>query len=103
MKSRTVLNEGGNEATITTSNRWREALCWSDLTPKEQADFDWLETPEQQAEASFLRAYGMTSCLGEVTRWPHHGWDGVYDDTMFSGVLFKCSEDGMWLTGRIMS
>lgn len=104
MKSHTkVTGAAGSEATITTSNRWRETLCWDDLTKKEQADLDWLDTPEKQSEASFLRAYGMAFCLGEVARWPHYGWDGVFNDTMFSAVLFKCSEDGLWMTGRLHS
>lgn len=77
---------------IITNNRPRPLLGWWDLSDKEKAEFDWLETEEEQGSAGFFRYTGHTYCLGEFTV-PNSPlflyWDGVANDSFFSGVLIK--------------
>lgn len=78
---------------ITTNNQPRPILFWSDLTDKEQRDFDWLETEEDQAFAHFFRYKGQVYCLDEFVNThqfgPFSGWHGLQATSAFSGVLVK--------------
>ena len=78
---------------IVTNNQPRPLLDWHDLTYVEKAEFDWLETEEEQCSASFFRYRGFTYCLGEFTRTDPDGelsdWDGVTPESYFSAVLIK--------------
>lgn len=77
---------------IISNNQPRPLLRWWDLTEKEQQEFDWLETVEEQSCADFFRYKGQVYCLDEFTNLkdgPFSGWDGVYAGSFFSGVLVK--------------
>ena len=78
---------------IITNNQPRPLLDWWDLTDKEKAEFEWLETGEEQCTAVFFRYRGQVYCLDEFTRTNSDellsDWDGLYATSAFSGVLVK--------------
>ncbi|MEY4907993.1 MAG: hypothetical protein RL260_1711 [Pseudomonadota bacterium] len=102
MKTRaTHTDTNGSTFTVTTNNRWRWPLCWSELSKSEREAFDYLTTEDQMNDAEFIRSRGRVFHTAEVLRCAVPGWDGVYNDTMFSAVLFKVNDDGEWMTGRL--
>jgi hypothetical protein len=81
---------------IITNKQWRNILDWYELTPKEQAQFEYLDTALKQACASFGRYKGNVYNLGEFMRCPTEefkAWHGYNSDTYFSGVLIRFSRD----------
>ena len=93
---------------IITNNQPRPLLGWEDLSDKERAEFDWLETEEEQCSADFFRYKGRTYCLDEFVtpNSPHFlDWDGVAHDSFFSGVLVQCIHglDDEIIVGRYYS
>lgn len=97
--AKTLTTENG-QITITTDHKWKNVLNWQDLTPKQQAYFDWLDDEEKQIGASFVKRRGHVYCLDEVMTIGRHsplatdGWDGVANDSYFSGIVVKLSRDG---------
>lgn len=45
--------------TIRTNNAPRDVLTWFDLAPREQAEFDYLDTDDARSGASFFRYIGF--------------------------------------------
>jgi len=91
--------------TIRCNNIPRDILSWHDLTAKERADFDYLDTEDEQYSAQFVRYRGACYDLGEFmcidrTIAPHcqrPGWesfDGYHSDTFFSATLVRLVDDG---------
>lgn len=82
---------------IVTNNQPRPLLDWSNLSEKEQQEFDWLETEEEQCSADFFRYKGQVYCLDEFVRTDTDGalsnWDGLHATSAFSGVLVKFVPD----------
>ena len=77
---------------IVTNNQPRPLLDWWDLSEKEQAEFDWLETEEEQSSATFFRYKGQVYCLDEFTHTSTElfdDWDGLSSTSAFSAVLIK--------------
>lgn len=78
---------------IVTNNQPLPLLDWSNLTEKEQAEFDWLETEDEQCSADFFRYKGQVWCLDEFDTTESDGklseWDGLCSTSAFSGVLVK--------------
>lgn len=78
---------------IITNSHPRPLLDWSNLTEKEQQEFDWLETEDEQCSVKFFRYRGQIWCLDEFVRTSRDGeladWDGVYTSHAFLGVLIK--------------
>ena len=82
---------------ILTNNRPRDTLHWWDLTTKEQAEFDYLDTEGKQNEADFFRYRGWTFHTGDIpslrgTAVGHthfRGWHAQLSDSFFSGILVK--------------
>lgn len=83
---------------IITNNVPRFTLDWHELTAKEQAEFDYLDTEDKQAEAEFFRYKGNVYHTGDIPCLERHfiavhpefkGWDGRIDDTFFSGILVR--------------
>lgn len=82
---------------ITTNHQPRALLFWSDLTEKEQANFDFFDTTdgmdyfryrgEVYALNEFLSAGTAWSCLPE--NHPFRQWDGHLTDSFFSAVVIK--------------
>jgi hypothetical protein len=90
--------------TIHTNNVPRNTLNWFELTPKEQKEFDYLDTEDRQMDASFLRYKGQIYDLGEFIRVSEpmksncqfkgvEKWDGYSSDSFFSGILIKYVND----------
>jgi len=93
-----------SELKIVTNNQPRDVLYWHELTDKERAEFDYLDTEEKQVERSFARFRGVVYDLGDFERLPDHApkteayeamrkWDGYQSDSFYSGVLVKYVED----------
>jgi hypothetical protein len=57
-----------SDLTIKTNNVPRDVLCWWDLTKKEQAEFDYLDSEGRQNEAQFFRYKKWVYDLGEFVR-----------------------------------
>jgi hypothetical protein len=80
---------------VKTNNRPRDILTWHDLSAAERAEFDYLDSPDRQDEAQFIRYRGVAYDLGEftslrVTGTPEfQSWHGVHADSYFSGVLVR--------------
>lgn len=78
--------------TIRTNNVPRNLLDWSELTNKEQAEFDYIEEPEY-ANQRFFRyrgwAYDAHEFMSANGNNELLGWDGYSSDSYFSGVLIK--------------
>lgn len=79
---------------VITNNVPRPVLYWDDLTPKEQAEFDYVGNDPYNY--SFFRFKGWVYDLGEFMRIPDgvqydswRDWHGYQSDTFFSGVLVK--------------
>lgn len=79
--------------TIKTNHQPRATLAWYELTAKEQAEFDYLDTDDARDGASFVRYRGWTYDLGEFIYSRDiadlHTWDGHRPDSYFSGVVFR--------------
>lgn len=72
--------------TIKTNNQYRLLLDASDLTTKQLTAFDYLDDVNA---ASFFAYKGNIYDLGEAMRTEIDGWDGIYNESTFSGVLVK--------------
>jgi len=85
--------------TITTNNQPRDIVYWWQLTAKEQAEFDWLDTADKQEAASFVRYRGEVYATGEFSTLRNTGtpefktWDGYHGDSYFSGVVLRYTRD----------
>lgn len=87
-----------DKLTIRTNHVARETIYWHDLTAKERADFDYLDTPDRQEEAQFVRYRGNVYDTSEFMRVPTGAdemakWDGYHGDSYFSGILIKYADN----------
>ena len=80
---------------IKTNHHYRFILYWHELTSAEQKehadDYDYVQ------DSTFFRYRGRIYDLGAfmITQDPLlSDWDGVHNDSYFSAVLVKCSDDG---------
>lgn len=76
---------------IITNNKPRFTIDYSELTERERVDFDYCDS------GTFFRYRGATYDLGEFM--PCNGafagnWHGYTNDTYFSGILIRLSNDG---------
>lgn len=81
---------------IRTNNVPRQVLYWFDLSEKERREFDYIDTDEAQADASFFRYKGAVYDIGNfmlvsggMRAGGFRNWDGYASDSFFSGVLIK--------------
>jgi hypothetical protein len=86
------------KAKIVTDNKARDILCWLDLTKRERAEHDYLDTEDKQMDAEFVRykgwCYYLNDFQGVPKRWELGDWDGYHSDSYFSGVLVRYVEQG---------
>ena len=96
------------DLTIYTNNVPRNVLYGYELSPAEQAEFDYMDDIN---DGSFFRYKGQVYDLGEFMRVTDtmenchgfKGWDGYHGDSYFSGVLVKYTDDceqvivGRWI------
>lgn len=81
----------------TTNGNSRPLLFWSDLTEKEQAEFDFFDSTcgmdyfrfkgEVYSLDQFVPPSGRWSCLADGH--PYNQWDGHLPDSFFSTVVIK--------------
>lgn len=91
-----------SELKIITNHRPRELLRWYDLTDKERAEFDYIDTEQRQEEAEFVRYRGATYDLHDMERGlgmakmppQFSGWDNYASDSFFSGILIRWVDQG---------
>mgnify|MGYP003384678371 FL=1 len=90
---------------ITTNNVPRLLLYGYELPANQYTEFDYL-TPEEYEQASFIAYKGNYYHTGDLMRidsreffaGPFYEWDAYEGNTYFSGVLFKFSECGEYVT-----
>ena len=79
---------------IITNVHERELISWNDLTEKEQNDHDYLSWDDHD-EKLFARYKGEVYFTGDFilgATIPIQ-WDGIKQDTFFSGILMKFVEE----------
>jgi hypothetical protein len=100
---------------IKTNNQPRPALYWYDLTDKERAELDYLDTETARDDFRGFRYKGAVYDLGEfsvirtstqqarsLSMYAHTAeddsplaeWHAIQTDSYFSGVVVKISRDG---------
>jgi hypothetical protein len=93
--------------TIRTNNVPRFTVDPSELTPAERDDFDYLDWAKIDAgadSATFVRFRGELYSLDQFRRvepggdFARAGWHGIHNDSFFSGVLIRMSDDGEQVT-----
>lgn len=98
-----------DKLTIRSNHHLIPLLDWSDLTAKERAEFDFLDTDTKQSDASFARYKGEVYHLNEFTailsrhqaRNPGEvdrmgfplEWHAYQSDSFFSGVVVRWATD----------
>jgi len=83
---------------IKTNNHYRDVLYWHDLEADEQSEL--ANDYETIQESTFFRYRNRIYDLGEFISAHRTGahelakdWDGYHNDSLFSAVLVKYSED----------
>lgn len=75
---------------VTMNNQWRDFVYRCDVPEAVvETNFDWTD-----AEDGFLKYRKCWYHISMFMRIPMEGWDGIYNDSMFSGVLLSMSSDG---------
>ena len=89
--------------TIKTNGRSRHTINACELSPKERAEFDyldWTAVDEGRESALFVMYKGRLYDVGEFVRVDPLsdlyglGWRGYSADSYFSGTLIRLSDDG---------
>lgn len=87
---------------ITTNNQWRDFLYRYEV-PDEvlKSEFDWLDEDDHDG---FFRYRGVWYHLSMFMRTAIEGWQGIHNDSAFSGVLIEVSRDGeQYRVGTVIS
>lgn len=85
-----------SDVKIITNNHHRDIIDASQLTEKEQEEFDylnWEAIKDGRDSASFFRYRGDLYDLGTFTRCDAPGWDGCQADSFFSATLVRYVDD----------
>lgn len=107
---------------IKTNNQPRPVLYWYDLTDKERAELDYIDTETARDDFRGFRYKGAVYDLGEFSvirtreqqaRSLHHtahtaedgsplaAWHAIQTDSYFSGVLVRLSRCGDEVTAAL--
>lgn len=82
---------------ITGDNKWHDFKYGYELPKKCRKEFNWM-TDEEYDTSNFVKYRNRIYSLDEFMLPPKDlkeiGWDGIYSDSYFSGVLIKVSSDG---------
>lgn len=85
---------------IKTNRQWRQFLYGYELTEKQAADFDYIDS-EDFPTHNFIKYKGMIYDYGEFMTCstlprdnPLTDWHGHHSDSFFSGVVIRTSSDG---------
>lgn len=86
---------------IRTNNVPRDLVDAWELSPKERAEFDyidWQAIEDGRDSATFFRYKGVLYDLGEFLRLrgdsPFVSWDAFSPDSVFSGLVIRLVDDG---------
>ena len=87
--------------TIKTNNHERDLIPLCDLTEEERNEYCqgdvWMDSDQTlYGDSTFFRYKGRVYCTDEFmfnTSDYFEGWDGILNDTFFSGILIKYTED----------
>ncbi|MCX6783336.1 MAG: hypothetical protein NTZ20_05130 [Candidatus Levybacteria bacterium] len=83
---------------IRTNNVPRYTINWHELTLKEQAEFDYLDSDDKRHETQFVRyrgwVYDTSEFMGTDSGSPFSGWHGYHSDSFFSAVLIRYVDNG---------
>jgi hypothetical protein len=87
---------------IRTNNVPRDLLDWHELTPAEQAEFDYIDDPYENGSCRFFRYRGSCYDANEFQVVPLasrtapetfernlQSWDGFQSDSFFSGIAIR--------------
>jgi hypothetical protein len=91
-----------DKLTIKTDHKPRSVLRWHELTSKEHAEFDYIDTETKQGDAEFVRCRGGVYDLHDMERgfgnseMPRElaGWDNYRSDSYFSGIVIHWADQG---------
>ena len=76
-----------------TNNHWRNFLYGYELTDKEIAEYDHLDTDEKTD--GFIRYRGIVYHVSDFLRSiDDKVWQGYFGQTVFSAVVIQISDDG---------
>jgi len=90
--------------TEITNHVPRPVLGWLDLTTKERAEFDYLDTEDKQWGAQFARYRGNVYDLGEFQRYEDDYWHGIATDSYFSATVMRLEGECDYVVmGRVYS
>ena len=73
--------------TIKTNNQARPLLDYNDLTTAERSEFNY-----DIRGAEFFRYKGNVYDFSDAMKTGVEGWDGIYNESAFSGVLIRLHE-----------
>ena len=87
-----------SDLTIKTDNKWKELILGYELTDKEKAEFDYMDSDDLET-SSFFRYHKTVYSLDQFMRLEgaHSfggNWNGYHGDSFFSGVLIELSDCG---------
>lgn len=83
---------------ITSDKKWRNFTYGYELPKKWRKHFDWIKSDGVYDNSNFVKYRGWIYSIDEFMSIPvdagMHGWDGIINETYFSGVVVKISSDG---------
>lgn len=96
-----------SDLVIITNHKPCSTLRWYNLTPREQAEFYYINDETRQDDAEFVRYRGKLYDLHDMKRGDgfsqqFKGWDNCQTDSFFSGILVKFVFDGEEYTDQVI-
>lgn len=85
-----------DKITVLTNHHERPVLNWLELSDKERAEFDYLNTEQEREEAEFVRYKGEVYDLHDGFEPPPqalNSWSGYRPDSYFSGLVLRYPKD----------
>lgn len=77
---------------ITTNNKPRQLIYGYDLPEKLKAEFDYYSRDDLN-DATFFKYKGQYYDIDQFVRCDIEGWQGCHNDTYFSGLFIKFTDD----------
>ena len=77
---------------ITTNNKPRHLIYGYELPEKVRAEFDYYSNDDLN-DATFFKYKGQYYDISQFTCCDIKGWQGCHNDTYFSGLFIKFTED----------
>ena len=95
MKSKEKI--GG--VTITTNMMAQEPITWDELTGKQQKEFDYINTEDEQLDAHFIKCKGDVYDISQFIMTDKSsdmfeaGWHAIHSESAFSGEVIHIIEN----------